>query len=135
MPRILPSRRINPLDLNKNIKIGVAFPLDEINMFSGTETVKEQIKANLLNLLLTYPGERVNLPKFGIGLKNLLFEQEIDLETLKLKIQSQINTYIPSIKLKDIGINTSEDRHTISISLTYTYVLDNSIQSIQLNFS
>ena len=74
MPRILPSRRINPLDLNKNIKIGVAFPLDEINMFSGTETVKEQIKANLLNLLLTYPGERINLPNFGVGIKNLLFE-------------------------------------------------------------
>ena len=50
-------RRINPLDLNKNVKIGVAFPLDETNMFSGTETIKEQLKANLLNLLLTYPGE------------------------------------------------------------------------------
>ena len=135
MPRILPSRRINPLDLNKNVKIGVAFPLDETNMFSGTKTVKEQVKANLLNLLLTYPGERVNLPKFGIGLKNLLFEQEIDLETLKLKIQSQINRYISSIELKDILINTSEDRHTISVSLTYTYILDNSTQSIQLNFN
>ena len=135
MPRVRSSRRINPLDLNKNIKIGVAFPLDETNMFSGTETVKEQVKANLLNLLLTYPGERVNLPKFGVGLKNLLFEQEIDLETLKLKIQSQINRYISSIKSKDILINTSEDNHIISISLTYTYVLDNSIQSIQLNFS
>ena len=53
MPIIQSSRRINPLDLNKNVKIGVAFPLDETNMFSGTETVKEQTKANLLNLLLT----------------------------------------------------------------------------------
>ena len=135
MPRILSSRRINPLDLNKNIKIGVALPLDETNMFSGTETVKEQMKANLINLLLTYPGERVNLPKFGVGLRNLLFEQDIDLETLKLKIQSQINRYISSIELKDILINTSEDRHTISVSLTYTYILDNSAQSIQLNFN
>ena len=135
MPRTLSSRRINPLDFNKNIKIGVALPLDEINMFSGTETVKEQTKANLLNLLLTYPGERVNLPKFGIGLKNLLFEQEIDLETLKSKIQNQINTYIASIKLKDIMVTTSEDKHTISISLTYTYILDNYAQSIQLNFN
>ena len=104
-------------------------------MFSGTETVKEQIKANLLNLLLTYPGERVNEPNFGVGIKNLLFEQDIDLETLKTKIQNQINQYIPNIKLKDIGTNASEDKHTISISLTYTYLLDNSLQSIQLNFN
>ena len=45
-------RRISPLDLNKNVTIGVAFPLDETNIFSGTETVKEQVKANLINLLL-----------------------------------------------------------------------------------
>ena len=134
MPIIQSARRINPLDLNKNVKIGVAFPLDEENMFSGTETVKEQIKANLLNLLLTYPGERVNLPKYGVGIKNLLFEQSIDLENLKDKISNQISIYIPNIKLQNIGMNESEDKHTIQISLSYIYLLDNTQQSIQLNF-
>jgi len=135
MPIIQPPKRINPLDLNKNVTIGVAFPLDEENMFSGTETMGEQIKANLLNLLLTYPEERVNLPQYGIGIKNLLFEQNLDLEQLKEKIQNQINIYIPSIKLQNIGTSLSEDRHTVSISLTYIYLLDNSSDSIQLNFS
>ena len=134
MPIIQSSRRINPLDLNKNVKIGVAFPLDEENMFSGTETIKDQIKANLLNLLLTYPGERVNLPKYGVGIKNLLFEQSIDLENLKDKISNQISIYIPNIKLQNIGTNESEDKHTIQISLSYIYLLDNTQQSIQLNF-
>ena len=129
MPIVNSARRINPLDLNKNIRIGVAFPLDEENMFTGTETFIEQVKHNLLNLLLTYPGERVNLPKYGVGIKNLLFEQNIDLETLKMKIQNQINLYIPNIKLQDVGTNASEDKHTIYISLTYTYLLDNSTQS------
>tara|TARA_R110002020_G_scaffold374126_1_gene585535 strand:+ start:183 stop:590 length:408 start_codon:yes stop_codon:yes gene_type:complete len=135
MPIIQPPKRINPLDLNKNVTIGVAFPLDEKNMFSGTETIGEQIKANLLNLLLTYPGERINLPQYGVGVKNLLFEQNLDLEQLKEKIQTQINIYIPSIKLQDIETSLSEDRHTVSISLTYIYLLDNSSDSIQLNFS
>ena len=135
MPIIQSSRRINPLDLNKNVKIGVAFPLDEENMFSGTETIIEQIKANLLNLLLTYPGERVNLPNYGVGLKNLLFEQNIDLESLKETIQNQINFYIPNIKLKNISLGESEDKHTLIISLTYIYILDNTEQSIQLNFN
>ena len=44
-------RRISPLDLNKNVTIGVAFPLDENNMFQGTETLQDQAKANLINLL------------------------------------------------------------------------------------
>ena len=128
-------KRINPLDVNKNVSIGVAFPLDEKNMFKGTETVKEQLKANLLNLLLTYPGERVNEPNFGVGIKNLLFEQDIDQESLKFKIQAQINKYIPNIELSDITTGLSEDEHTLFISLKYVYVLDQSVDQIQLNFS
>ena len=54
MPIINSSVRKNPLDLNKNVTIGVAFPLDEKNMFHGTESIKDQIKSNLLNVLLTY---------------------------------------------------------------------------------
>tara|TARA_B100000287_G_C20061353_1_gene554572 strand:+ start:86 stop:502 length:417 start_codon:yes stop_codon:yes gene_type:complete len=138
MPIIKSARRINPLDLNKNIKIGVAFPLDEENMFSGTETVIEQIKSNLINLLLTYPGERVNLPNFGVGLKNLLFEQSIDIEQLKEIIQNQINEFLPTVKLKGISIQESEDKHTISIKLTYIYILDGPSQedeTIQINFN
>ena len=72
MPIIKGIRRVNPLDLNKNVTIGVAFPLDETNMFSGTETIQEQSKANLINLLLTEPGERINLPNYGVGIKKLL---------------------------------------------------------------
>ena len=76
MPIIKGIRRINPLDLNKNVTIGVAFPLDETNMFSGTETVEDQNRANLISILLTQPGERVGegLEDFGVGVKNLLFE-------------------------------------------------------------
>ena len=35
------NRRISPLDINKNVTIGVAFPLDSVNMFNGTQSVKE----------------------------------------------------------------------------------------------
>ena len=64
MARNLTRKHIH--DLNQNLTIGVAFPLDEINMFKGTKTIKDQLKSNLLNLLLTDPGERVMQPKFGV---------------------------------------------------------------------
>ena len=135
MPIIQGIRRISPLNLNKNVTIGVAFPLDQKNMFKGTETIQEQNKANLINLLLTYPGERINLPDYGIGLKNLLFEQQIDLENLKEDIQQQALIHIPSIRIQDIQTGLSEDEHTIFISLTYTNLEDNSLDGVQLNFN
>ena len=72
MPIIQSKRQINPLSINGNTTIGVAFPLDDVNLFSGTQTVKEQIKTNLLNVLLTNRGERINQPNFGVGLKRIL---------------------------------------------------------------
>ena len=40
MPIVQGIKRINPLDINKNVRIGVAFPLDEVNMFRGTVTTR-----------------------------------------------------------------------------------------------
>ena len=129
------NRRISPLDINKSVTIGVAFPLDDVNMFKGTQTLKEQVKSNLINLLLTEPGERVNEPNFGVGLKNLLFEQNPDVEVLKEKINTQIEFYIPLITLSDVDVNFLEDEHKLFIVISYSFNLNGSSDAIQLNFN
>ena len=134
MPIVNSTRRISPLDINKNVSIGVAFPLDDTNMFKGTQTVKEQVKANLINLLLTQPGERVNEPNFGVGLKHYLFEPQIDNESLNEKINTQINYYIPEISLIDSIVNTTDNEHTVFIKIIYSIKSNNDTDAIQLNF-
>ena len=128
-------RRISPLDLNKNVTIGVAFPLDETNMFKGTETLQDQAKANLINLLLTVRGERINLPDYGVGLKNLLFEQNINIEALREKIIAQSNFYVPNIQVFDVKTALSTDQRTLFVSITYRSLLDNTVDAVQLNFN
>ena len=135
MPIIQKAKRINPLDINKNVTIGVAFPLDDVNMFKGTQTIKEQVKSNLINLLLTEPGERVNEPDFGVGLKNLLFEQNPNIELLKEKIRTQVTRYIPQIEITELSTGLSEDQHTVFINISYRFFTDNNTDSIQLNFN
>jgi len=126
--------RINPLDINQNVSIGVAFPLDEENIFKGTRTIRDQLKSNLLNLLLTEKGERVMEPNFGVGLKKLLFENDINTNSLRKVIHTQIQRYTPQISLRDVRVETDVDNHILYIQLNYTYLLDNSNDSIQLNF-
>ena len=133
MPTIEGRRRINPLDSNKNVRIGVAFPLNETNLFQGTQTFKEQVKTNLINVLLTEPGERINEPNFGVGLKGLLFEQNVNKEGLDDVINQQVNFYIPQIELVETVVMSEE--HTISIKLTYKFLLDNTNNAVQLNFN
>ena len=134
MPLIQGIRK-DPRDLNNNIKIGVAFPLDENNVFNSTDTLIDQAKSNLINLLLTVPGERVNLPNFGVGLKNLLFEQNINIEALREKIIAQSNFYVPNIQVFDVKTALSTDQRTLFVSITYRSLLDNTVDAVQLNFN
>ena len=122
-------------DFNKNVKIGVAFPLDETNMFQGTESIKDQIKSNILNVLLTYPGERINLPNYGIGLKKLVFEQNVDLPSLKDKIEKQAESYLPNLNIREVTTTRSEDEHSIFISITYSVKTTGETDTIQINYN
>lgn len=135
MPLIQSTKRINPLDLSNNARIGVAFPLNEINMTSGTQTTNEQIKANFLNLLLTVPGERINQPNYGIGLKNQLFENSIDEVTLQENINGQLAFWMPEVIVNNISVKQDIDQYRVSIIINYSIKLDETEDVIQINYS
>jgi phage baseplate assembly protein W len=134
MPLIGSTRKQSTFDLNNNIKIGVAFPLDETNIFNGTETVTEQAKSNLINLLLTNKGERVNLPNFGIGVKRLLFEQNISKSILIKQIKKQAKYYIPNIDITDIQITRDPNKHSVFMIIVFRSLLDQGTDAIRINF-
>lgn len=134
MPILQPVRKINPQEIVEK-HIGVALPLNSTNMFKGTLSFKEQVKTNIINVLLTEPGERVNLPTFGMGLKNLLFNQGIDIEIVKENIQTQLSKWVPNVILKNINVDISPDQHQFSFTISYIYSMDGNADSVQLNFS
>ena len=128
------NKKINPLDIDKNITIGVAFPLNDVNLFKGTTTVKEQIKTNLINLLLTEPGERLYIPNYGVGLNGLLFEPNIDQENLNSRINQQINFYIPEIQLLSVEAGEIDDDYRIYLTITYRFKTDGSMDALTTTF-
>ena len=67
---------------------------------------------------------RVNLPTFGMGLKNLLFNQGIDIEIVKENIQTQLSKWVPNVILKNINVDISPDQHQFSFTISYIYSMD-----------
>ena len=104
-------------------------------MFQATTTVMEQAKSNLVNLLLTVPGERVNLPNFGVGLKRLLFENQIDSNIIESQIKEQSKYYIPNIDVTRVNISLLPDDNTMHVTVQFRSIYDNTPDSIQINFN
>jgi phage baseplate assembly protein W len=67
-------RNINPLDLQPSTGIGVSIPFSSKSVFTTVYTTQEQLKYNIINYLLTNRKERVFVPNFGAGIRDLLFE-------------------------------------------------------------
>jgi phage baseplate assembly protein W len=113
--------RIDPRDLDKNRAIGISIPFNAGGVFNQTYSTKDQIKSNLINLLLTYKGERIENPEFGADLSRLLFEPLTEdlYPRMQNQIISSVNMYIPEITLLDIEITPNIDYNTVSINISY----------------
>ena len=134
IPRVI---RVNPLDLQKNIAIGVALPFDAPGVFRSTYTTKDQIKSNLVNLLLTDIGERVMNPGFGTNLRRFIFEgiTETNIEELRLSLISSISIYIPEITVQNITVTPNADYNLVSLSIDYVLNISNTPDQVTVQFN
>lgn len=81
-----------------------------------TQTGINQIKSDLLVLLLTEPGERVMLPSFGTPLKKFMFEPNDPslIESVRETIINSIRNWEPRIRVTDIQVTNSRDEIELS---------------------
>jgi phage baseplate assembly protein W len=129
--------RVNPLDLQKNIAIGVSLPFNGPGVFKSTYTTKDQIKSNLVNLLLTDKGERVMNPNFGTNLKRFLFEGITDnnLETLKDNILNSILNYISEITVTNITLVPNTDNNLVDLTIEYYLNISQTPDQVTVQFT
>ena len=132
---------ISPLDLKENDKvaIGVTLPFNGAAVFNQSFTTKEQEKSNLINLILTSPGERIMNPDFGIGIRDLIFEQVVDAESLKGQIIDSAARYVPEIEILDlttgrVSDSTNPEIYQLRIAITYALLFNNEVEAVELNF-
>ena len=90
------------------------------------------IQQNFKMLLMTTPGERVMIPNFGVGVRNMLFENSPKVvELLNTRIKQQIKRYLPYVVIQALEIVTMgqqppgqsidyiDDANTLGLSVVY----------------
>ena len=128
--------RVNPLDLQGNIAIGVSLPFNGPVAFNSTYSTYDQIKSNLVNLLLTNKGERVFNPEFGADLKTVIFEgiTEETNDIIRNLISTNVNIFVPEVTVENLDIIKDEDNNTISVTVQYRINISGKSDEITVQF-
>jgi phage baseplate assembly protein W len=132
------STRVDPRDLRKNTAIGVSLPFNAPGVFNSVFSTKDQLKYNLINLLLTAKGERVENPNFGTTLRAQLFEQitETTFSNIEDSIRESVQVYIPDIEI--VSVNVYQDPNyninSIVVNVSYRILISGQTDSVTVNF-
>jgi len=131
---------VREIDRDNDIYVGIEFPLDysQEGFFRKTKTIRQQVKSNIRNLLLTERGERVFQPNFGSNLKSLLFEQITPtlLENVENDIRESLSTWLPYVNVNNLVV-VQDDRNLnqVLVSLEYSTTLEpDSLDTITFTF-
>lgn len=100
--------------------------------FGGPEVVMSRqeddrlIKNDLLQLLLTVPGERVNRPNFGVNLRNFVFEDSSpsSLSLLASGVREAVIAQEPRINILELQIASDPNTNLIKLSLAFNLKAD-----------
>ncbi|MBG1269465.1 GPW/gp25 family protein [Nostoc sp. WHI] len=96
------------------IRHDYAFPfrIDTASHQAAQTRYESHVEQMIRQVLLTSPGERVNLPEFGCGLRQLLFaphSEALD-ATTKLIVLQALNRWLAGqIQVKDVKVASIEE--------------------------
>lgn len=132
------STRVDPRDLQRNTAIGVRLPFNAPGVFYSTFSTKDQLKYNLINLLLTSKGERVYNPEFGTLLKAQLFNPmtEVSFGDIEDSIIDSVQTYIPEIKINNVEFIQEGEygSNSLVVKIVYQILISGQTDTVTVNF-
>jgi len=131
------ARRVYPNDLRPRVAIGVDIPFSEPGVFTPNYQTRDAVKNNLVNYLLTNPGERIQNPTFGAGLREYIFTQieTGNFDFIKKDLQTKRNANYNKIRLEEINVFQNENENTININIDYSIPNTGINDTLELNFS
>lgn len=92
-----------------------------------TDDGDRHLRDKLLAVLFTSPGERVNRPDFGVGVRKTTFEgiDELMLAALRFRILQGLRRDVGSeIDIDDLRIETAPEEGRVSIFIDYRRIDD-----------
>lgn len=106
------------------------FRVDAVSGQTAQSPYAAHVQQMVYQLLMTNPGERVNQPQFGCGIRGMVFGPINDAlaATVQLRVLQALTTWLNGIvvpgnvEVTSSASNTVSEPGTIVVSVTYTLV-------------
>ena len=114
---------------------------DTNGFYTLSQTIRENTHQKIKMLLMTAPGERIMIPKYGVGLRRFLFEEPTGVEVAVIKrIREQMGIFMKTVSIVSLKVKRDNpngpahvgQKHTLSLTMTYLIKGVNLVDSIQL---
>jgi len=130
-------RKVYPNDLRPRVAIGVNLPFSTPGVFQPNYQTRDAVKNNLINYFLTNPGERIQNPLFGAGLRAYIFNSinSQNFDFIKEDIQAKLDANFPNITVEDVNVLRTVTENTIQINITYSIPNTGINDTLELNFN
>ena len=130
------ARRVYPNDTRPRVAIGVNLPFSEPGVFTPNFQTRDAVKNNLINYLLTNPGERLENPTFGAGLREYIFNaiNSENFDFIKENLQDKIDQNFDNIEILSINVGRNVNENTINVSINYKIPNTGINYELELNF-
>lgn len=127
--------KVISVNTNKKKKVGISIPFNNTNVFTSTTSTKDQVKANLMNFVLTQKGERLYDPEFGTNLRSQLYQPITNTDNLREQLSEDItNRFRSVLSLLDIEVMVDKNYSLLGILITYTVKIDSTTDAVALTF-
>ncbi len=117
-------------------KLPLMYDNTEQGVYSLNKTIADSVRQNLKMLLLTSPGERIMDSNFGVGIRNYLFEQDIEKlrDDLSTRITSQVSRYLKFIVIEEINLSppSSNEEQALFVNIRYRIPALNTIDELNI---
>lgn len=113
---------------------GFPFAIDAagyVNASGGDEAIRGKI----IQVLFTSPGERVNLPQFGCGLFDLVFEPNDDVlaGAMRFSVGRALARWLDDEIILE-GVEVERGEEIVIVEVVYTRKLDLKRQAVRIQF-
>ena len=120
-----------------------AFPLriDPVSGRCAQSSYNDPVDQMVRQVLLTTPGERVDLPQFGCGLRALVFAPSSDAlsATLKLRVSQGLSQWLAGIvNVLDVEVASGSavpEPGSVVVTVTYTLIETQGVQASSVSLS